>query len=94
MSRKDLHRSQSYSPGLRRTESFARDASFTKSVTHMQSFRQMKMHKRMDQPGPGDYQVAGLPMPSGGRFNMSNPKSNIDWQIYRAKHVCVAVGCV
>lgn len=58
----------------------------------MQSFRQMKMHKRMDQPGPGDYQVAGLPMPSGGRFNMSNPKSNIDWQIYRAKHVCV--GCV
>jgi len=37
--------------------------------------------------GTGDYQVAGLPIPKGGRFNMSNPKSKVEWDIYRAKQV-------
>ena len=48
----------------------------------------------------GDYQVAGLPIPKGGRFNMSNPKSKVEWDIYRAKQVrcglllaSQAVGC-
>jgi len=41
----------------------------------------------------GDYQVAGLPLPRGGRFNMSKPKTQVEWEIYRAKHVRLPTCC-
>ena len=35
--------------------------------------------------GPADHAPPKLPGPSGGKFNLSNPKSDVDWMIYRAQ---------
>ena len=35
-------------------------------------------------PGPGKYGAPKLPGPGGGQFSTANPKSNLDWIIYRA----------
>jgi hypothetical protein len=38
-------------------------------------------------PGPADYPPPVPPKPSGGKFNMSKPKSDIDWIITRASQM-------
>jgi hypothetical protein len=35
-------------------------------------------------PGPTDYQAKGMEGPGGGRFNLSNPKSDVEWKMYTA----------
>lgn len=38
-----------------------------------------------EEPGPGQYGAPLLRVPSGGRFNLSNPKSELEWVEYHAK---------
>lgn len=39
------------------------------------------------QPGPSNYDVAGLALPKGGKFSRANPKSHVEWEQYRAKQI-------
>ncbi len=38
-------------------------------------------------PAPGQYGSSSLDVPSGGKFNTSNTKSDIEWAILRASKV-------
>lgn len=35
-------------------------------------------------PGPGQYHIKRDLQPSGGRFNLSNAKTDVEWQMIRA----------
>eukprot|EP01048_Picozoa_sp_COSAG05_P026913 COSAG05_NODE_7590_length_793_cov_0.933718_1_plen_131_part_10 len=38
-----------------------------------------------NQPGPGQYKIDGTLRDTGGRFSLGNPKSDVEWMIYRAQ---------
>jgi hypothetical protein len=50
-------------------------------------FNSLFLLQAKSMPGPADYPPPVPPKPSGGKFNMSKPKSDIDWIITRASQM-------
>ena len=48
-----------------------------------------RLQRASQQPGPQDYPPPRAVEVTGGKFNMSNPKSELDWIAYRSSMVPV-----
>jgi len=71
--------------------SFREPHSKTFCFYFLPSFRAPFLHvpraifRGKQRPGPGTYHTSARPRQGGGRFNESNPKSDMDWLVLREK---------
>jgi hypothetical protein len=64
-----------------------RELSFAFVQGKSKNFVDAAVHQRRSVPGPAQYSLPDMNKPGGGKFNMSRPKTDVDWAILRAAKV-------
>lgn len=64
-----------------------RRAKKKEQIIEIDNWKEATALERNVTPGPGEYHVEQGPLPAGGTWGKHNPKSDVEWQIYRAAQI-------
>mmetsp|Transcript_146357 Transcript_146357/g.355208 ORF Transcript_146357/g.355208 Transcript_146357/m.355208 type:complete len:639 (+) Transcript_146357:392-2308(+) len=64
-----------------------RRAKKKEQIIMIDKWKEQNALERNVTPGPGEYHVEQGPLPAGGTWGKHKPKSDVEWQIYRAAQI-------